>query len=247
MAVMPENGTFLNNFFAAYQDTDGNAGTLLEMPGIVHATGQKVLGGNFIVGVYPGLLATQDASSDKHMARFGLGVAYLIPVGLNWQWQDISVLAYEGIVVPTGYYETGKLNAGRNIWTFDHIIAFTWQLPVNNKLSMTFGYMNNLDNPATHYRSGDEFHLDYMLGHYFRPELGVGITGSYYRQTTADYAPASLLAAELSQASTIGPVLSFSQRLGDRDITMSVKWLHEFDVQGRAAQEYLVWRLFMPF
>ena len=44
MAVMPEKGTFFNNFFAAYQDPSGNVGTLLEMPGIIHVTGQKFWG-----------------------------------------------------------------------------------------------------------------------------------------------------------------------------------------------------------
>lgn len=144
MAVMPEKGTFFHNFFAAYQDTQGLTGTLLEMPGIVHATGEKIWGGNFIVALYPGLVATKDQSNHNDMSRFGLGDAYLIPLALNWQWGSLTALAFEGIVAPTGYYETGALNAGRNIWTFDHNLSLTWQLPADNELSVTLGYMNNL-------------------------------------------------------------------------------------------------------
>lgn len=247
MAVIPEKGTFFNNFFAAYQDTSGQTGTLLEMPGILQATGHKILGGNYIFGIYPGLVATKDHSNNKNMDRFGLGDAYLIPIALNWQWGNLIALAFEGIVAPTGYYEKGALNAGRNIWTFDHILALTWQLPADNELSMTLGYMNNLKNAATDYRSGDEFHFDYSLGHYIKPELAVGITGSHYRQTSADHAPVDILAAERSKTSSIGPVVMFSPHIVDRDVTMSLKWLHEFNVQGRAAQEYLVWRIFMAF
>ncbi len=243
MAVMPENGTFLNNFYTAYQDTKGQTGTILEMPGILYATGQKILGGNFIVGLYPGLLATKD----HDMSRFGLGDAYLIPIALNWQWGKLTALAYEGIVAPTGYYEKGALNAGRNVWTFDHILSLTWQLPADNELSMTLGYMNNLKNPATDYQTGDEFHFDYMLGHYIRPDLAVGITGSHYRQTTADKANSDDLIKVYSEASTIGPVAMYTPHLFDRDVTVSVKYLREFDVQGRADQEYLVCRIFMAF
>lgn len=247
MAVMPEKGTFFNNFYAAYQDTKGQTGTILEMPGIVHATGKKILGGNFIVAVYPGLVAAKDQTSNNDMARFGLGDAYLIPVALNWQWGDLSALAFEGIVAPTGYYEKGALNAGRNIWTFDHILSLTWQLPADNELSITLGYMNNLKNPATAYRSGDEFHFDYMLGHYIRPDLAVGITGSHYRQTTADKAITDNLAKVNSEASSIGPVIMYTPHLFDRDVTFSVKYLREFKVQGRADQEYLICRIFMAF
>ncbi|MGR8981446.1 MAG: SphA family protein [Gammaproteobacteria bacterium] len=247
MAVMPEQGTFLNNFFVAYQDTKGQTGTIVEMPGIVHATGHKILGGNYIVGIYPGLAAAKDNSNGNNKGRFGLYDAYLIPVALNWQWGNLTALAFEGIVAPTGYYEKGALNAGRNIWTFDHVLSLTWQLPSDNELSMTLGYMNNLKNPATGYRSGDEFHFDYMLGHYIKPELAVGVTGSHYRQTTADHAPANILTTVNSEASTIGPVVMFTPHIAKRDVTMSLKWLHEFNVEGRAAQEYLVWRVFMTF
>ncbi len=247
MAVMPEKGTFFNNFFAAYQDGSGQTGTLLEMPGIIQATGQKILGGTYSFALYPGLVATKDHSNGNSMDRVGLGDAYLIPVALNWQWEKLTVLAFEGIVAPTGYYEKGALNAGRNIWTFDHILALTWQLPADNELSITLGYMNNLKNPVTDYRSGDEFHFDYTLGHYLKPELAVGITGSHYRQTGADHAPANIIAAERGEASSIGPVLLFTPYLLNRDVTMSLKWLHEFNVQGRASQEYLVWRVFMAF
>lgn len=247
MAVMPDKGTFFNNFFAAYQDSSGQTGTILEMPGILHVTGHKLFGGNFLVGLYPGLVATRDNSSGTGHNRFGLGDAYLIPLALNWQWENLTALAFEGIVAPTGYYENGALNAGRNIWTFDHVLALTWKLPANNELSITLGYMNNLENSATHYQSGDEFHFDYLLGHYFTPEFGLGLTGSHYRQTTADHAPSAALASVYSEASTLGPVVMYTPKIGDREVTMSVKWLTEFDVKGRAAQEYLVWRVFMAF
>jgi hypothetical protein len=247
MGVMPEKGLFLNNFFAAYQDPSGQTATLLDMPGILYVTGWEFLGGNYIVGGYPALMATKDHSGGNDMDRFGSGDAYLMPIALNWHWGNVDALFYEGIIAPTGYYQKGALNTGRNVWTFDHILSLTWQLPADNELSVTLGYMNNLKNDVTNYRSGDEFHFDYMLGHYLKPELAVGITGSHYRQTTADHASSAILAKEYSEASTIGPVVMYTPHIAGRDITMSLKWLHEFNVQGRNEQDYLLWRLFMPF
>lgn len=247
MAVMPEQGTFFNNFFAAYQDRQSNSGSILEMPGIVHATGKQVLGGNFLLGFYPALTATQDIASTNPSSRVGVGDFYLIPAALNWRWDNFSLLAFEGIVAPTGYYEIGRLNAGRNVWTFDHITSLTWQLPADNELSVTVGYMNNLKNPASHYTSGDEFHVDYLLGHYVTPSLALGLAGSHYRQTTADQGPRELLNQLNSEASTIGPTLLFTPRLVDHEFAISLKWLHEFDVQGRLPQDYLVWRIFTAF
>ncbi|MCX7088590.1 MAG: transporter [Methylococcales bacterium] len=245
MAVMPDKGTFFNNFIAAYQDVQGKTGTLLEMPGILHVTGQQLFGGNYIVGIYPGVVAATDHTTNRN--RFGLGDAYLIPFALNWQWGDLTALVFEGIVAPTGYYDKNALSAGRNIWTFDHNLSLTWQLPLNNELSLTIGYMNNLKNPATDYLSGDELHVDYLVGHSLHPTLAIGVTGSYYQQTSADHAPASILATERAEASTIGPVIMFTPHIIDRDVTLSLKWLHEFNIQGRDAQDYLVSRVFFAF
>jgi len=55
-----------------------------------------------------------------------------------------------------------------------------------NELSFNVGLMVNTINPATQYQSGTELHSDYMLGHYFSDDLGLGIAGSYYRQVSAD-------------------------------------------------------------
>jgi hypothetical protein len=247
MAIMPEKGTFFNNFFAAYQNNGGELGSVLEMPGVIHVTEWDILGGRFLLGGYPGVMGTWDHSGKDNIGRFGLGDFYLVPFGLNWKWPDVAVLAFEGIVAPTGYYQKGEVNPGRNVWTFDHIAAVTWTLPAHSELNLIFGYMNNLENHATGYVSGDEFHFDYTAAHYLRDDMGLGVTGSYYRQVTADSAPLGVELAPRGEAATIGPALMYTPRLGARDVTMSLKWLHEFNVTGRPAFDYLIWRVFVEF
>ena len=217
------------------------------MPGVIHVTDWEFLGAHYVVGAYPGLLVTWDHSGKDSQNRVGLADAYLVPAALSWSWPDLSVLVFEGIVAPTGYYQKDSLSAGRNVWTFDHVAEMTWTLPPYLELDLIVGYMNNLVNHATGYHSGDEFHFDYTLGHYFRDNLGLAVTGSYYRQTTADTARPGVVLAPLGEAATIGPAVMYAPRLGSRDVTMSVKWLHEFDVTGRAAQNYLIWRVWVEF
>jgi hypothetical protein len=247
MAVFPDPGTYFNNFFAAYQDTSTETGTLLEMPGIIHVTDQKILGGQFIFGVYPGVLASKDHSGSNNHNRVGLGDFYFVPGGLNWKWQNITAFLFEGIVAPTGRFETGDFNTGRNYWTFDHNLQLTLNLPADNEISMDIGYMNNLTNPATDYKSGDEFHFDYTVGHYFTGTMGGGVTGSYYQQVTQDISYQGLNVTQAVQATSLGPVIMYTPRINEQDVSMSLKWLSEFDVIGRAPQEYLIFRIFTPF
>ncbi|WP_161990635.1 SphA family protein [Candidatus Methylobacter oryzae] len=247
LAVFPEPGTYFNNFFAAYQDTRSDTGTLLEMPGIIHVTEKSLLGGQFIVGLYPGMLASKDHTGENSFNRVGLGDFYLVPGGLNWKWDTFTAFLFEGIVAPTGRYQVNDFNTGRNYWTFDHNLLLTWSLPANNEISVGLGYMNNLKNPATDYQSGDEFHMDYTVAHYPTPTIGIGVAGSYYKQVNKDRAPQSFVLPEPGEASSIGPAIMYTPRINDRDITLSLKWLREFNVTGRAEQEYLVCRLFMAF
>jgi hypothetical protein len=247
MGIMPGKGTYFINFITAFQDKTSKTGTFYELPSIVQVTDYKIFGGNYIFGIYPGLGITKDYSGVNKMDRVGIVDAYLIPLAINWNWDSFSVLFYEGIIAPTGYYEKGALNIGRNIWTFDHILSLTWQLPADNEISITSGYMNNTKNYATGYSSGDEIHFDYNLGHYFSPQFALGVAGTYYRQVSADHAPTAILAITPSEASSIGPALMWTPHIIDRDVTISLKWLHEYSAQGRLAQDYLISRIDVAF
>ena len=244
---MPGQGFYLSNLFSGYQDHKASIGNLLEMPGLLYVSETQFLGGNFAAGIWPALMVTKDHGGSRSQDRFALGDPYIMPALLSWDFGMLKALIFEGIVAPAGYYEKNHLNTGRNVWTFDHNLSVTLDLPLHSELSMNIGYMNNTKNPATDYITGDEFHFDYLLGHYLQSDIAVGIVGSYYRQVTADQGPANSIAKEFTAANTIGPVIMFSPKIGNKSITMSLKWLHEFDVQGRLRQDYIIWRAFMPF
>ncbi len=247
MGILPSKGVYFSNFMTAYQDKSGKTGTFLDLPSLVVVTDYKILGGRYGFGVYPGVAVSKDHGGSNKMDRVGVVDTYLMPLAINWEWNGFSALFYEGIIAPTGYYEKGAFNTGLNIWTFDQVLSLTWELPGNNEISTTLGYMVNTKNDATRYSSGDEIHFDYTLGHYFGSDFALGVTGSYYRQVSADHASSDILATTFSEASSIGPVVFWSPRIVDRKVTFSLKWLHEYNAQGRLAQDYLVFRFDEPF
>jgi len=247
MAAFPGAGDYFSNFMAVYRDQSDTAGTILEMPGMLHVSEQTWLGGRFVSGFFAALMASQDHSAATVADRFGLGDFYLVPAGLNWTNDNFSALLFEGVVAPTGHYQIHDFNLGRNYWTFDHNLLLTFNLPANNELSVAVGYMNNLENQATHYQSGDEFHFDYNLGHYFDNGVGVGIAGSHYRQVNRDEAASSAITTLPGEASSVGPSITYSKTLTNHTVAGSLKWLYEFDVVGRMPQEYLVCRVMFDF
>lgn len=256
MAVSPVTGDYLSNFMG--YNTAGNAGAgsnlLFELPGVIRVTDIEIANGNYWVGFFPYVLYTESSNTLQGGAvnrdtRGGVGDMYALPAALSWQWRDMSLLAFEGLVLPTGDYEKSRaLNSGRNYWTFDSNISVTWQpkgTPYD--VSLTLGYMVNTENAATQYRTGDELHLDYLVGYYVTPSLGAGITGSHYRQVTSDSGhgvPAELALAEYS---SLGPALMYTVKLGDKDVTFSAKWLHEYNVNNHIAGDYAILRTILKF
>lgn len=259
MGITPESGTYLSNFFGYNwaENQDYESSLLFELPGIMHVTEQKVLGGTYWFGFFP--YALRNTFTDKtgggrrELEGAGAGDMYGVPVLLSWKWKELSFLAFEGIVMPTGSYSSDRLlNSGRNAWTFDQNFAITWS-PDDGKydLSLNFGYMVNTENKSTQYRTGDEIHVDYSAGYYVLPELGIGVTGSYYRQVTPDSGrginginPADTIEGEYS---SIGPVINYTLKMGERDVTFTAKWLHEYDVNNHIPGDYAILRTNLKF
>ncbi len=256
MALAPPTGTYLNNFggyYAAGNDANGSD-LAFELPGIISVTDKKIAGGKYWVGFFPYVLHTSYSSTaadgtNKQDSRGGAGDMYALPIALSWQWRELSILAFEGIVLPTGSFDKNRaLNSGRNYWTFDNNLSLTWQpKDTSFDVSMTLGYMINTENPATNYRTGDELHYDYFAGYYLTSRFGLGVTGSYYRQITPDTGSGVPAGLALAEYSSIGPALMYSVKMGSKDVTFAAKWLHEYDVNNHIAGDYAILRTMLAF
>ncbi len=261
MAFLPETGTYANNWLS-YNHSHFNlsvpglpakleyhANTVVEAPGFIHVPETPVLGGHFGVAAFLPIMFTELAQTtsapgftqESNWRRGGLGDAYLVPAGMLWGAGDFNVVVYEGIVVPTGSYQkTRLLNTGRNYWSFDSTAGFTWfDARGGHEFSTMIGYMTNTENTATDYRSGDEFHLDYLLGQYLTNTFAIGATGSFYKQVTGDSGDGAVLGGFLGRGSSIGPALLVSVPILGTAVTFTTKWLHEFEVKNRFEGDYV--------
>lgn len=256
MAMTPEPGYYLSNFLGYSNADNGNAGNslLFELPGIVAVTDTKIFGGTYWFGFYPYALHTQSNStaangSKVQAARAGAGDMYAVPFELSWQWDTVSLVVFNGIVLPTGSYDKDRsLNGGRNYWTFDNNIALTW-LPFDGayELSLDLGHMVNTENGATHYRTGDELHLDYLAGYSLSKNVSVGIAGSYYRQITADSGSGVPVDAIQGEFSSIGPAMMYNIDIGEQTVFFSAKWLREYNVNNHIPSDYVILRTVLKF
>jgi hypothetical protein len=95
------------------------------------------------------------------------------------------------VYAPTGYYDSDSIiNLGRNYWSFDPALTFTWLHPERgHEISFIAGTMFNTENHATDYTTGNEFHLGFMVAQHFSPKFAVGLAGYYYQQFTDDRGP----------------------------------------------------------
>lgn len=100
------------------------------------------------------------------------------------------------------------------------------------------------------YQSGQEFHMDYLLGKRFG-DWGVGLSGYYLKQTTKDKVDRSTLASSPAwsrgrkgQVLAYGPTVSYTTPGG---VALSAQWNHESKVRNRFGGDKLMLKLVTAF
>ncbi|MEY4769153.1 MAG: hypothetical protein RL637_1792 [Pseudomonadota bacterium] len=229
MGLTSPEGYYLDNYLGYKNITSNgtNYNLVFELPGLVGIIDTKIAGTKYTYAFYPTVLY-HDLNGTAHG---GAGDMYAVPVKLSWNWDNVGFGIFTGIVTPTGAYHKGaSLNTGRNYWTFDNNAVFTWYPKGGYQISFDFGYAINLENPATHYRTGDEIHLNYLVGYALTDSINIGVFGSYYRQLLQDSGSNPDAATALrGEASSIGPVVSYTTKIGERSVYFSAKWVHEYN------------------
>jgi len=139
-----------------------------------------------------------------------------------------------GIVFPWGTHDDDTVvSVGRNYWSFDPTFTYTYLNDAGWDLSGTIGYMINLEDrlPGPNYETGDEFHLDAMLGKHFGDRFALGIAGYWYSQLTDDkgFTPPPLESGYPSEGGGFGPVFMF----GSKNFSLVGKWLYDPSATNR--------------
>jgi hypothetical protein len=154
---------------------------------------------------------------------------------LYWKKGNAHYKLTETVYVPTGGYHHGRLvNVGRNYWGFDTSLAVTWlNMKNGTEITVVPGILFNTKNPATDYKSGNEFHVDVALNQYLSQHFAVGLHGYYYRQVTGDSDTGAKLGAFKGRSLGIGPAVLWTPKSKKGDLTVIAKWLHDVQDHNR--------------
>lgn len=197
----------------------------------------KILGGQFGVSVtVPVGFVDIDARASigpltGQRSADGPGLGDIVPkLQLGWQHGAFAHTIYVQGVAPTGRYEPRfAANIGLNRPSIDTGWAFTWtdtsrKLQINGSLGVSF----NFENDETNYKSGDEFHFEWAIGHEFAPGVILGIVGYDYRQLTGDSGSGALLGSFKGSVDAVGLGLSYTTLVGGTPFILNARHYQEY-------------------
>lgn len=209
----------------------------------------KVLGGQYAAAVFvPFGYAELNVSATagpfavaRNFDRFDLADIGIAPLVLLWNFGTLNVGLTESIIFPTGGYSTNRvLNLGRNYFAFDTTVSLGLTIPeLSTELAIQPGIMVNTENPKTNYRTGTEFHMDWMANYYVKPTLALGIQGYVYQQIEGDSGSGAVLGDFKGEAAAVGPALMWVPIIDGKPVKVMAKWMHEFHARRRLKGDWV--------
>ena len=90
------------------------------------------------------------------------------------------------------------------------------------------------ENPATHYQNGILSDLEVLATKRFKGGFGIGFVESWIQLVTDDGgATANRLNGFSGRAFGIGPIATYSTKVGKSHLDPSARWIHDFGVSRR--------------
>jgi hypothetical protein len=260
---LPDPGLYFKNDFYWYQgnakvlafsgriEADLRNRAIFDLFSLTCVTKWKILGANYALGAIgsmgnvflkgkltsPGIpvppLNSQTVTREGDFTS--MGDLVVSPLILGWHLGNFHIMGMGNFYAPTGNYNKDRrLNVGLNRWAIEPNVAVTWLQPkYGQEVSLSLGYTVNFENPATQYRTGNEFHLEYFLGQHLPKGFALGLAGYLYQQVTADSGPGARLGAFHGQSLALGPCLTFNGKLAGHAIGLNARYYNELKVINR--------------
>jgi hypothetical protein len=206
---------------------------------------QPVLGGRLQLAAAAPVIATLGitatltippfGSLSRNVTDTGFGDILLTPFAFYWSFGELNVKLAQFVVAPTGHYDVNSpVNVGRNYWAFDTQFGVTWfHKATGTELTVLPGIMLNTTNPATDYKSGNEFHLDFMANQFLAPTLALGAQGYWYKQIDGDSGSGAVLGPFMGESFGLGPALLWTPEFLQGRGAIVLKWLHDISNTNR--------------
>ncbi|CAM5789040.1 SphA family protein [Castellaniella caeni] len=269
-AVPPPGSYFLN--YAGYYSgklRDGNGDKVggasvdawFDALRFIHITEHQILGGNWGWHIIAPLVHQRIRMGGGADTESSLGDITISPFILSWHRGSWHWVAALDVYAPTGDYHSGepRRSIGANYWSFEPVFAATYLNAQGWEASAKFMYNMKTTNtsfspvkggPKMDYRSGDEFHADFLLGKHFGP-WAVGVSGYYLQQTTNDELDGQAISPALGPWSegrkgrvlAFGPSVNYTTKKG---LQLTAQWQHETLVENRFGGDKFWLKLVMP-
>ena len=174
----------------------------------------------------------------KTESTFGLFDLAFTPIVASYHFSQTDHLAFSFTFwAPTGSFEKGRLvNLSQNTWTFIPGVAYTKILPEDNiELTGIWQMEFDTEDHATHYQNGILSDLEVLAIKRFKNGLGIGFVESWIQQVNDDGGAPAALNGFAGRAFGIGPIVTYSTKLGKSHLDFSARWIHDFGVSNRVA------------
>ena len=148
----------------------------------------------------------------------------------SWHWTVGALLN-----VPVGPWDTESIsNISIHRWALDTSGSVTYlNAKSGHEVSVTAGFTFNGENPATDYKTGTEFHVEWALMQHPSKTFAFGIAGYHYQQITGDSGAGARLGAFEGRVTGIGPDVTYTFMCGKTPISTELKYFREFNVENR--------------
>lgn len=273
-AILPPPGVFFQNDIYIYSGDLGGGTQLptggkiavgvegkaiVEVPTVIWVLPEEVMGGH--LGLSASLpFGWKETSADATLTgRFG-GIATgsttdavftigdpIVSAFVGWQAGNFHYQVGTMVNVPIGDYQKGEIsNIAFHHWGADVFAAATWLDPnIGLDLSGVIGMTFNAENPATDYRTGNEFHFEWAAVQHFNEQFDAGLVGYYYNQTTGDSGDGASRPFK-GEVAAIGATIGWTFKFGEVPVSTRLKYFHEFNASNRAEGDAVFLTVSMP-
>lgn len=244
--ALPPPGHYFINYLGYYggdyRDNQGDKVPDLKVRAVfdvlryVYVSNYQILGGSWgmhvIVPLVHQSLDTPIPGIDDGKT-FGLGDITINPLIVGWHLSpEWHITAGLDIGLPTGKYDSADPtdSIGANYFSFEPVVAFTYLAKSGFEASAKLMYNIKTRNDDTNYQSGDEFHMDYLIGQHFGP-WAAGLGGYYLRQTTDDEANGKTVGSDGNRGKVfaVGPAIKYDYK----NMSFMGSWNYETSVENR--------------
>jgi hypothetical protein len=168
---------------------------------------------------------------------FGLFDIVLVPIIASYHISQTDHIAFNFTVwAPTGEYDPDRLaSLSTNTWTFIPGVAYTKIFTGSNaELSVAWGLLFDTENTATNYQNGILSDLEATVIKRCKNDFGFGLIGSWIQQLNDDGGPtADRLNGFSGRAFGLGPIVTYSTKVGKNHLDFNARWVHEFENSKR--------------